>query len=101
MQPDHKNVLVLGTCQMLSGTGRGLFMVTSPAVALGIAPHLALATVPTALIVIGAALAAMPASLFMRRFARKTGFLCGTMLGPLGLRVRRQDDGPDQCSIAA
>ena len=83
MQPDHKNVLVLGTCQMLSGTGRGLFMVTSPAVALGIAPHLALVTLPTALIVIGAALAAMPASLFMRRFGRKTGFMCGTVIAAL------------------
>lgn len=80
LQADHKNVLVLGTCQMLSGTGRGLFMVTSPAVALGIAPHAALATLPSALIVVGAALAAMPASLFMRRFGRKTGFLCGTMI---------------------
>ena len=83
MQPDHKNVLVLGTCQMLSGTGRGLFMVTSPAVALGIAPHLALATLPTALIVIGAALSAMPASLFMRRFGRKSGFMCGTFIAAL------------------
>lgn len=80
MQSDHKNVLVLGTCQMLSGTGRGLFMVTSPAVALGIAPHLALVTLPTALIVIGAAMAAMPASMFMRRVGRRTGFLCGTMI---------------------
>lgn len=80
MQSDHKNVLVLGTCQMLSGTGRGLFMVTSPAVALGITPHLALVTLPTALIVVGAALAAMPTSLFTRRFGRKTGFICGTVL---------------------
>ena len=71
MQRDHKNVLVLGTCQMLFGTGRGLFMVTSPAVALGIAPHLALATLPTALVVVGTALAAMPASLFSRRVGRK------------------------------
>ena len=53
MQRDHKNVLVLGTCQMLSGTGRGLFMVTSPAAALAIAPHLALVTLPTALVVVG------------------------------------------------
>ena len=83
MQPDHKNVLVLGTCQMLSGTGRGLFMVTSPAVALGIAPHLALVTLPTALIVIGTAVAAMPASLFMRRFGRKSGFICGTFIAAL------------------
>ncbi len=80
MQSDHKNVLVLGTCQMLSGTGRGLFMVTSPAVALLIAPHPALVTLPTGLIVVGAALAAMPTSLFTRRFGRKTGFLCGTAL---------------------
>ena len=80
MQSDHKNVLVLGTCQMLSGTGRGLFMVTSPAVALAIAPHPALVTLPTGLIVVGAALAAMPTSLFTRRFGRKIGFLCGTVL---------------------
>jgi MFS family permease len=80
MQRDHKNVLVLGTCQMLSGTGRGLFMVTSPAAALAIAPHLALATLPTALVVVGSALAAMPASLLMRRLGRKTGFICGTSL---------------------
>jgi MFS family permease len=83
MQTDHKNVLVLGTCQMLAGTGRGLFMVTSPAVALGIAPHLALATLPTALIVIGTAIGAMPASLFMRRVGRKTGFICGTTIATL------------------
>ena len=80
MKSDHRNVLVLGTCQMLSGTGRGLFMVTSPAVALLIAPHPALVTLPTGLIVVGAALAAMPTSLFTRRFGRKIGFLCGTVL---------------------
>jgi MFS family permease len=83
MQPDHKNVLLLGTCQMLAGTGRGIFMVTSPAVAIGIAPHLALATLPTALIVIGSACGAMPASLFMRRVGRKTGFICGAMVAVL------------------
>jgi MFS family permease len=77
---DHRNVLVLGTCQMLFGTGRGLFMVTSPAVALGIAPHPALATLPTALVVVGTAIAAMPASLFSRRVGRKGGFLAGTVL---------------------
>lgn len=80
MQRDHQNVFVLSTCQMLFGTGRGLFMVTSPAVALGIAPHLGLVTLPSALIVVGTALAAMPASLFMRRFGRKIGFLCGSVV---------------------
>ena len=80
MQRDHKNVLVLGTCQMLSGTGRGLFMVTSPAAALAIAPQLARVTLPSARVVVGSALAAMPASLLMRRLGRKTGFICGTSL---------------------
>ena len=83
MQTEHRNVLLLSTCQMLFGTGRGLFIVTAPAVALGIAPHLALATLPSGLIVIGNAFAAMPASMFMNRFGRKAGFLCGTLLAAL------------------
>jgi MFS family permease len=83
MQRDYRNVFVLGTCQMLFGTGRGLFMVTSPAVGLAIAPHLALVTIPTALIIIGNALAAMPASMFMRRVGRRTGFLCGSVLAAI------------------
>lgn len=83
LKRDHKNVLVLGTCQMLFGTGRGLFMVTAPAVALGIAPHLALATLPSALVVVGTAIAAMPASLFTRRVGRKAGFMLGTLLAAL------------------
>ena len=78
MKREHRNVLVLGTAQMLYGTGRGLFIVTSPAVALAIAPHLALATLPTALVVVGTALAAMPASLFTRRVGRRAGFIAGT-----------------------
>ena len=78
MQRDHRNVLVLGTCQMLTVTSRGLFFVASPAVGLAIAPHMALVTLPAGMIVIGNALAAMPASLFMRRFGRKVGFIFGT-----------------------
>ena len=78
MQRDHRNVLVLGTCQMLTVTSRGLFFVASPAVGLSIAPHMALVTLPAGMIVIGNALAAMPASLFMRRFGRKVGFIFGT-----------------------
>lgn len=81
MKRDHKNVLVLATCQMLFGTGRALFIVSSPVLALAIAPHLALATLPTALVIVGTALAAMPSSLLTRRVGRKAGFLCGTLIG--------------------
>ena len=67
---------------MLFGTGRGLFMVTAPAVALlpGFAPHLALATLPAATVVIGNALAAWIASMITRRTGRRVGFLIGTGL---------------------
>ena len=78
---DHKNVAVLATCQMLYGTGRALFMVSAPAVALAIAPHPALWTLPAATVVVGTALSAMAASMFMRRTGRKAGFLWGTTLG--------------------
>ena len=67
---------------MLFGTGRGLFMVTAPAVALlpGFAPHLALATLPAATVVIGNALAAWIASMITRSTGRRVGFLIGTGL---------------------
>lgn len=70
---------------MLFGTGRGLFMVTAPAVALlpGFAPHLALATLPAATVVIGTALSAWIASMITRRTGRRVGFLIGTSLGTL------------------
>lgn len=79
------NVTVLSTCQMLFGTGRGLFMVTAPAVALlpGVAPHLALATLPAATVVIGTALSAWIASMITRRTGRRIGFLIGTGLAAI------------------
>lgn len=82
---DIGNVAVLSTCQMLFGTGRGLFMVTAPAVALlpGFAPHLALATLPAATVVIGTALSAWIASMITRRTGRRVGFLIGTALATM------------------
>ena len=79
------NVTVLSTCQMLFGTGRGLFMIAAPAVALlpGVAPHLALVTLPAATVVIGTALSAWIASIITRRTGRRVGFLIGTALATI------------------
>ena len=79
------NVTVLSTCQMLFGTGRGLFMIAAPAVALlpGFAPHLALVTLPAATVVIGTALSAWIASMITRRTGRRVGFLIGTVLATI------------------
>ncbi len=70
---------------MLFGTGRGLFMVTAPAVALlpGFSPHLALATLPAATVVIGTALSAWIASMITRKTGRQIGFLIGTALAAI------------------
>ncbi len=82
---DIGNVAVLSTCQMLFGTGRGLFMIAAPAVALlpSFAPHLALVTLPAATVVVGTALSAWVASMITRRTGRRLGFMIGTGLGAL------------------
>jgi fucose permease len=48
-----------------------------------------LATLPIAMMVIGTAIASLPAALLMRRLGRRTGFLTGATLGITGsLRER-------------
>ncbi len=46
-----------------------------------LAPSPGLATLPVALVTVGAALTTVPASLFMRRFGRRAGFLVGAVAG--------------------
>jgi len=82
VQRDIQNIVVLSACQMLYGTGRGLFIVAAPAVALlpGFSPDLALATLPAATVVTGMALSAWVSSIVTRRTGRQRGFLIGTGL---------------------
>ena len=81
---DWKNVLVLATCQMLFGSGRALLVVTSPLIGYVLADERALATLPASLVIVGTALATVPASLFMHRVGRRLGFLAGALIGALG-----------------
>lgn len=80
---DQRNVVVLSTCQMLYGAGRTLNVATAPLIAYAIADQKGLATLPAALVVVGTALASMPASMYMRKVGRRTGFLVGTLIGTL------------------
>jgi MFS family permease len=84
MRRDRKNVLVLAICQMLLGTGRSLLIATAPLIALGIAEDKALATLPQSLVLVGTALATLPASFLMRRIGRRAGFIVGTLIGGCG-----------------
>ncbi len=78
----RRNVLVLATCQMLFGSSRTLLIATTPVIALGMG-YKALATVPAALVIVGTAIATMPASMFMRVTGRRLGFMIGAGIGAL------------------
>ncbi len=78
-----RNVLVLATCQMLYGSGRTLNVATAPLIAYAIAEQKGLATLPAALVIVGTALASMPASYYMRRAGRRAGFIVGAAIGCL------------------
>ncbi|MGH7091500.1 MAG: MFS transporter, partial [Stellaceae bacterium] len=84
MRADRKNVLVLSTCQMLSGSCRTLLSATAPLVAYTIVSEKALATLPISCIVAGTAIATMPAAVVMRRFGRRAGFVIGAALVVMG-----------------
>jgi len=84
MRPDRKNVLILAICQMLFGSGRSLLMATAPVVAYAMAEEKGLATLPTSLVIVGTALATIPASMIMRRVGRRMGFVLGALVGAAG-----------------
>ena len=80
--PIRRNVFVLATCQMLFGSSRTLLIATTPIIALGMG-YRALATTPAALVIVGTAIATMPASMFMRVTGRRLGFMIGAGVGAL------------------
>ena len=84
LKRDHRNVLVLATCQMLFGAGRSMIVLTAPLIAYGLMQEKSLATLPHALVIVGTALLTLPASFLMRRFGRRYGFAIGALIGSGG-----------------
>lgn len=80
----RRNVLLLACNQALMLSA--IVMSTALAAVLGgvLAPDRGLATLPIAIMVIGTAIASVPAALLMRRFGRRAGFLTGASLGLVG-----------------
>jgi MFS family permease len=81
---DHRNVMVLATCQTLFGAGRSMIVLTAPLIAYGLMEEKTLATLPHALVIVGTALLTLPASLLMRRLGRRNGFAIGALIGSVG-----------------
>ncbi len=81
---DRRNVFVLAICQALGNSGRSLLLATGHLIGYGLSGDKALATLPSALLMAGAALAAYPAAAFMQRVGRRAGISLGAAIGMAG-----------------
>ena len=88
MSSEKRNVGVLAVCQALFNSANSIIAVTSALVGFQfLGDDKTLATVPVAAMVIGTALATVPASLIMRRLGRRPGFRLGSLVGVAGAAV--------------
>ena len=80
----RRNVLLLAFSQAAALSAIVMSMALAGLLGANLAPDKGLATLPIAVMVVGTALASLPAALLMRRFGRRTGFLTGAALGLAG-----------------
>lgn len=84
MNAGSRNVLVLSASQTLMLSAVVLSMTLAGILGAILAPSKGLATLPIAAMVVGTAVASLPASLLMRRMGRRAGFMIGAVLGVAG-----------------
>ena len=80
----RRNVLLLAFSQALMLSAIVMSMALGAILGGNLAPDKGYATLPIAVMVIGTAIASVPAAILMRRFGRRTGFLVGAALGLAG-----------------
>jgi MFS family permease len=83
-QSARRQVLILASAQALFQTASVAVVTVGALAGSQIAAAAQLATAPVASMMLGTALATVPASLWMARAGRKPGFLFGALLGVLG-----------------
>jgi MFS family permease len=84
MKAGMRNLPILVTAQALMVTAGVMTMALAAIIGSSLAPDKGLATLPIAMMVIGTAVASLPAAFLMRTYGRRAGFLCGAVLGLLG-----------------
>jgi MFS family permease len=84
MQHAGRNVFLLACCQALLFTNNVTLISLNGLAGFALADNKALATLPVTGYVVGAALSTFPASLWMKRVGRRSGFLAGTLFGLAG-----------------
>jgi MFS family permease len=79
------SIILMAGCQAMLNSTTSILVSSAALVALLLlGPDKSLATVPVTAVVTGTALATLPASFFMKKAGRKSGFLFGIMLGITG-----------------
>lgn len=80
----RRNVLLLAFSQALMLSAVVMSVALGAILGGELAPDKGFATLPIAVMVVGTAIASLPAAMLMRRFGRRTGFLIGAALGLAG-----------------
>src|SRR6185503_12342494 len=87
MENQKRNVLLLACCQALLLTNAVTLIAIGALAGYALASDKALSTLPATAYVIGGALTAFPASMYMNRVGRRIGFLTGGALGLAGAMI--------------
>jgi len=87
MERAKKNVALLAGCQAMLFTNNVTLISLAALAGFSLADNKMLSTLPATAYVVGAALTTLPASFFMKRFGRQTGFRVGTSMGIVGAAV--------------
>jgi predicted MFS family arabinose efflux permease len=93
---ERRNVLLLAGAQALFQTASVLTVTVAGIIGQSMASDKRYATLPVAMMMVGAALTMIPASMLMQRAGRRAGFMLGTLIGVAAaalaaLAVRRYD----------
>jgi MFS family permease len=80
----HGHVLLLSAAQALFQTASALVITVGALAGAQAAPNSELATAPIAAMFLGTVVTTIPASQWMARFGRRSGFVAGALLGVLG-----------------
>ena len=83
----YRNIIVLAVAQIFGMTGAISFTLLGGLVGITLAPSKNWITLPIAILVIGAAIGAIPSAMIMRRIGRKAGHLLGATIALLGAAI--------------
>jgi MFS family permease len=87
VRAETRNVLLLACCQALLLTNAVTLIAIGALAGYALAADKAFSTLPSTFYVIGGALTAFPASMYMKRVGRRAGFLTGGAIGLAGAAI--------------